>query len=446
MTYTLKLKRGLDLRIEGAVTPDAPVETVSPAAVAVCPGDFEGFLPRLDVREGDAVAQGQPLMHDKNNPEIKLCSPLTGAVESVVRGERRKILRVVVKASDDAVAAPAALSADDPMQLRQAMQQSGLWAEMRQRPYDIVPDPAVEPRDIFVTAFDSAPLALPLEKHPAVSQQRLDAAVAALSQLTAGHLYVCTRRDFALNVGAPALHYVVDGPHPAGNAGVQIANIAPVNKSETVWTLSLVTLCRIGQLIIEGRRGFDTLVGLCGSEVKRPHAIATVDGADIAQLVRGQLKDSGAHLRIISGNVLTGVKVDVDDYLRFPYRQITVIPEGDDVDEFMGWASLSPAKMSVSRSFPFSRFTRLFRPDARMLGGHRAMIMSETADKVMPMDIMPEYLLKAIISRDIDRMEALGIYEVAPEDFALAEYVDPSKTEMQKLVREGLDYLRKETE
>ena len=162
--------------------------------------------------------------------------------------------------------------------------------------------------------------------------------------------------------------------------------------------------------------------------------------------VRGQLKDSGAHLRIISGNVLTGVKVDVDDYLRFPYRQITVIPEGDDVDEFMGWASLSPAKMSVSRSFPFSRFTRLFRPDARVLGGHRAMIMSETADRVMPMDIMPEYLLKAIISRDIDRMEALGIYEVAPEDFALAEYVDPSKTEMQKLVSEGLDYLRKETE
>lgn len=132
-----------------------------------------------------------------------------------------------------------------------------------------------------------------------------------------------------------------------------------------------MTLCRIGQLILEGRRGFDTLVGLCGSEVKRPHAIATVDGADIAQLVRGQLKDSGAHLRIISGNVLTGVKVDVDDYLRFPYRQITVIPEGDDVDEFMGWASLSPAKMSVSRSFPFSRFTRLFRPDARVLGGHR---------------------------------------------------------------------------
>ncbi len=206
------------------------------------------------------------------------------------------------------------------------------------------------------------------------------------------------------------------------------------------------TLSGIGQLILEGRRGFDTLVGLCGSEVKRPHAIATVDGADIAQLVGGQLKDSGAHLRIISGNVLTGVKVDVDDYLRFPYRQITVIPEGDDVDEFMGWASLSPAKMSVSRSFPFSRFTRLFRPDARVLGGHRAMIMSETADKVMPMDIMPEYLLKAIISRDIDRMEALGIYEVAPEDFALAEYVDPSKTEMQKLVREGLDYLRKETE
>ncbi|MDE5921017.1 MAG: Na(+)-translocating NADH-quinone reductase subunit A [Paramuribaculum sp.] len=446
MTKTLKLKRGLDLRIEGAVAPDTPVEAVSPGAVAVCPGDFEGFLPKMEVREGDAVAQGQPLMHDKNHPDIKLCAPIAGTVEGVVRGERRKILRVVVKASAGSGSLHEPLAAGGAQQLRRAMQLSGLWAEMRQRPYDIVPDPDREPRDIFVTAFDSAPLALPLEMHPAVSQQRIDAAVAALSQLTSGHLYVCTRKDFSLNIASPARHYVVEGPHPSGNAGVQAANIAPVNKGETVWTLSLVTLCRIGQLILEGRRGFDTVVGLCGSEVKHPHAIATVDGADIAQLVGGQLKDDGAHLRIISGNVLTGMKVDADGYLHFPYRQITVIPEGDDVDEFMGWASLSPAKMSVSRSFPFSRFTRRFRPDARMLGGHRSMIMSETADRVMPMDIMPEYLLKAIIAGDIDRMEALGIYEVAPEDFALAEYVDPSKTEMQRLVREGLDYLRKEIE
>lgn len=446
MINTVKLRRGLDLRIEGAVESDASVQAVGPGFVAVCPDDYHGFLPKLEVREGDAVRQGQPLMHDKNRPEIKLCSPAAGIVESVVRGERRKIIRVVVKTDPSAPSSEPIARPDTPGRVRQAMQLTGLWAELRQRPYDIVPDPSKAPRDIFVTAFDSVPLALPMERHPAVSQERLDAAVAVMDKLTGGHIYICTRSDFSLKVNSPALHYVIEGPHPAGNAGVQIANIAPVNKGETVWTLSLVTLCRLGQLMTEGRRGFDTLVALCGSEVKHPHPISTIDGADIAQLVDGQLKDDGRHKRIISGNVLTGEKVDRDGFLHFPYTQLTVIPEGDDVDEFMGWASLSPSKMSVSRSFPLSAFRRRFTPDARMLGGHRAMIMSETADKVMPMDIMPEYLLKAIIARDIDRMEALGIYEVAPEDFALAEYVDPSKTETQKIVREGLDYIRKELE
>ena len=445
MINTVKLKRGLDLRMEGAVEAAAPLQAVSPDTVAVCPDDFHGFLPKLQVKEGDAVTQGQPLMHDKNCPDIKLCSPTAGTVSAVVRGERRKILRVVVKAA--AAAAPEPMvRPDTPERIRQAMQLTGLWAEMRQRPYDIVPDPAKTPRDIFVTAFDSAPLALPMEDHPAVSQKRLDAAVEAMARLTSGHLYICTRPGFKLNVPSPALHFVIEGPHPAGNAGIQAANIAPVNKGETIWTLSLVTLCRLGQLMTEGLRGFETLVGLCGSEVKQPHAVSTVEGADIAQLIDGQIKDDGRHHRTISGNVLTGVKVDADGFIRFPYRQITVIPEGDDVDEFMGWASLSPSKMSVSRSFPFSGLKKRFSPDARLLGGHRAMIMSETADRVMPMDILPEYLLKAIISKDIDRMEALGIYEVAPEDFALAEYVDPSKTETQKIVREGLDYLRKEIE
>lgn len=176
--------------------------------------------------------------------------------------------------------------------------------------------------------------------------------------------------------------------------------------------------------------------------------VVTTAGALIEPLLGGMLADDGRNKRIISGNVLTGIAVGMgpDAFLRAPYNQITVIAEGDDVDEFMGWASMSPSKMSVGRSFPLSGLRKLFRPDARLNGGRRSMIMSGEYDRMMPMDILPEYLVKAIMARDIEKMEQLGIYEVAPEDFALAEYADTSKLPLQKIVREGLDYLRKELE
>ena len=237
----------------------------------------------------------------------------------------------------------------------------------------------------------------------------------------------------------------VEGPHPASNAGTVIAAINPVNTGETVGCLDLATLRRIGVLALTGSVDFSTTVAVTGSEVKTPRLVETVIGAEMSAILQNDITDDGRKKRVISGNVLTGVAVGEEGYLRFPYRQVTVIPEGDDADEFMGWASLSPRKQSTSPTFPgyFLR-RKLFKPDARLLGGRRAMIMSGEYDKVFPMDILPEYLIKAILAKDIDRMEQLGIYEVAPEDFALAEYVDTSKLELQKIVREGLDYLRKE--
>ncbi len=225
-----------------------------------------------------------------------------------------------------------------------------------------------------------------------------------------------------------------------------IANIAPVNKGEVVWTLDADTLWRIGHLSLTGNVDFSTLVAVTGSEVIKPHYAKTLTGAPVNVLLKDNVKDDNRHHRIISGNVLTGTAVGADGFLRFPYTQVTVIPEGDDVDEFMGWASLSPSKMSVGRSFPGHFLKKKFNPDARLQGGRRAMIMSGEYDELIPMDIMAEYLIKAILSKDIDRMEALGIYEVVPEDFALAEYADTSKLELQKIVAEGLEYLRKETE
>ncbi len=445
MSRKLKIRKGLDIKMAGGVDDLAAVDAPQSASYAIIPDDFIGFVAKPAVKEGDKVSAGAPLLYDKRDEALKLVSPVTGTVEAIVRGERRKILRVVVKPDGGNDRLTHAVSVKDEAEARNLLKNSGLWAMMRQRPYDIVPNPDAVPRDIFVTAIDSAPLAV----CPAAyynDTATLEAAVALLSKMTRGKIYVGRRADGLLADISGAEMVDVEGPHPSGNAGVLIANISPVNKGETVWTLDLATLWRIGRLLLTGSVDFTDYVALTGSEVKAPKVMRTVIGAAIASLTDGQLVPATHHQRIISGNVLTGVTVGTDGYLRYPYRQITVIPEGDDVDEFMGWASLSPSKMSQSRTFPGKFLGRVFRPDARLLGGRRALIMSGEYDRYMPMDIMAEYLLKAIIGRDIEKMEKLGIYEVAPEDFALGEYADTSKTEAQKIVREGLDYLRKELE
>lgn len=448
MRRTINLRKGLNLNLRGAL-PDSLVKAeIMPERVAVIPDDFPGFLPKLDVKEGDRVAAGQPLLRDKNDVDMKLVSPAAGTVEAVVRGARRKIERVVVAVDTDSATGTkvkhdtsVASSAEG---LRKLLKVSGMMAMMRRRPYDIVPLPDDAPRDIFVTAMDSAPLAPSLAEAVAGMEGEMAAAVKALKLLTTGNIYIGVGKDSGFKDVPGAVMVEFPMLHPAGNVGVQIANIAPVNKGEVVWTLDIVTLARIGALLLNGTVDASTLVAETGSEVENPRMVSTLIGAEIAGLLKGNVNDDGRHHRIISGNVLTGERVAMDGYLHFPYRQITVIPEGDDADEFMGWASMSPSKMSVNRSFLGHFLNRAFNPDARINGGRRAMIMSGEYDKVMPMDILPEYLVKAILAKDIDRMEALGIYEVAPEDFALAEYVDPSKLELQKIVREGLDYLRSE--
>lgn len=236
-----------------------------------------------------------------------------------------------------------------------------------------------------------------------------------------------------------------NGPHPAGLPSVQANHIAPVNKGETVWLLDTVTLAAIGRLALSGKPDFTTTVALTGPELSAPATVRTIAGADLKTLLAGRVKDDGANKRFIAGNVLTGIRETPEGFLRFPYRQVTVIAEGDDRVEFMGWASLSPSKMSRSRTFPAGFMPRRkLEADALLHGGRRAMIMSGVYDKMVPMDILTEPLIKAILARDIERMEALGIYEVTPDDFALAEWADPSKLELQRIVRQGLDYMRAE--
>lgn len=443
----LKLKKGLDLSLAGAVTDLTKVTAVAAPSCAITPDDFYGFVPKPAVREGDHVAAGAPLLTDKNYPAMTLVSPVAGTVKAIVRGERRKILRVVVDNDNSGDTTRFDVtSADNRDKALDLLCSSGMLARMRQRPYDIVPRPDRTPRDIFITALDKAPLSPGYGVAFSPDTDALTRAVALLRLLTDGKVYLSVSPDWNLGDIDGAEMVTVEGPYPAGNPGVLIANIAPVNKGETVWTLDIVTLYKIGLLLQTGSVDFSTVVAMTGSDVKEPQLLSTTECAEIAPLIDGRLDSHGHNMRIISGNVFTGTAVGDDGYLRFPYRQITVIPEGDDIVEFMGWATMSPKKMSVNRSFPGHFLHRLFKPDARLLGGRRAMIMSGEYEKMMPMDIMPEYLLKAIIGRDIDAMEKLGIYEVAPEDFALAEYTDTSKIPLQRIVRDGLDYLRKEVE
>ncbi len=437
----ITLKRGLDINIIGEIA-SSTINNVSPASCAIIPDDYPGFIPKTEVKEGDTVSAGSPILHDKNHPSVKITSPIGGRIDAIVRGERRKIEKIII--TNDNSDSSAKIDTSD---IKEALMQSGLWVMMRQRPYDIVPNPDKTPRDIFVTAFDSAPLAPDFDILLKGKEDEITAGLKALATLTDGKVYVGMRSERALCNDPKVESVIIKGPHPAGNAGIQAANIRPVNKGETVWTLDLITAARIGVLMLTGSVPYETIIAVTGAEVKAPQYVKTVLGAPIAPLLEGNLASNRHNQRIISGNVLTGYKTNLDGYIRYPYRQITVIPEGDDVDEFMGWASLSPKKMSVSRSFigHFLRRKR-FNPDARILGGRRAMIMSGEYDKVLPMDIMAEFLFKAILSRNIENMEALGIYEIAPEDVALCEYADTSKLELQKIVREGLDYLRKEIE
>ena len=436
MAREINIKKGLDIPLEGKA--EGKPEPIKSHLVGICPDDFPGYTWKCDVKPGDSVAKGSPLFHAKEAEAIKLVSPVAGTVEEIRRGERRRILAVTVRPGEDS---------DCPMtagSLAEKLKLSGLWAMMRQRPFDVVPTEGAAPRDIFVTAFDSSPLAGNVI--PTHIAEYLEPGLEALKTLTKGNVYLAVRPGQGLRTKVAKVLDVL-GPHPAGNASVQIAAVAPINKGETVWTVDAGTVARLGVLLKKGHCDYRAEVAVTGPAAAKPKKVLTEIGASIKDILEGEIKD-GVTTRVISGNVLTGVKVDpAEDFLRFPYRQVTLIEEGDHADEFMGWASMNPKKFSIKRTFPaFLRgLGNKFDFDARIKGGRRAMILSGELDKVFPFDIYPEYLIKAMIAGDFDRMEKLGIYEIAPEDFALPEFVDTSKQELQKLTRESLERLRKDS-
>ena len=447
MHRVVKISKGLNINLKGA--PVAEMTSVDAAKLyALMPADFTRVTPKVVVKPEDTVKAGDPLFVDKANPELQFVSPVSGKVVAVNRGERRRVLSVVVESDGkfESVEYKAkdvlSLSSDE---VKADLLKAGMFAFMRQRPYDVIANPSDAPRAIYVSAFDSKPLAVNFEVALKGNEDDFQTGLDALSRIAPVHLGICAcQKSTALLVAKNVTTTIFKGPHPAGNVGVQINKTAPVNKGEIVWTIGAEEVIFIGRLFNKGKVDFTRTVALAGSEVKNPSYSKVILGAQISALVEGRLENKN-ELRVIDGNVLTGKKTTVDGFLGAFSTEVTVIPEILNDADLLGWAAPRFGMYSTSRSyFSWLAPKREYTIDARIKGGERHMIMSNEYDKVFPMDIYPEYLIKAIITGNIDKMEQLGIYEVAPEDFALCEFVDSSKLELQRIVREGLDKLRAE--
>lgn len=449
MERTYKLKKGLDIRLAG----DAQwrLNRLGMASLyAVRPADFHGIVPRLLVKPGDKVRVGDALFTDKATERIRVTSPVSGTVKEIVRGARRKILHVTIEPSATQAFAEFSkpdLAAATREEVLGLLLNSGIFAFVRQRPYDVVASPDDEPKAIFVSAFSKMPLAADFDFVVEGREAYFKAGVKALAKLAP--LYVGIRpeqKDSAILPLPEAEVNVFDGPNPSGNVGVQINHVLPVNKGETVWTLGAEEVIFVGELMETGRVNLTRRIAVAGSEIISPEYVETLIGTDLATILKENVTNSEHNQRIIDGNPLVGRKAAIDDFLGAHTTEVCVLPEGDDKHEIFGWIMPRLDQFSANRSYLSWLFgkNKVYSPDCRIKGGERHMIMSGEYDRVFPMDIYAGYLIKAIISGDIDRQEALGIYEVSPEDFAVAEFVDSSKLELQRIVREGLDILRKE--
>ena len=451
MSKVIKLKKGLDIKLVGEARKELTQLPLLPT-YAICPEDFMGLTPKLLVKVGDTVKAGTPLFFDKYRPEVLVASPVSGTVTAVNRGEKRRILSVVVTTDGEqtyeSIQVPALGSASKE-EVTRAMLQAGLWPMVIQRPYGIIANPENTPKAIFVSGFDSAPLAPDMNYVLADELDNLNAGFEALGKLTTGkvHLSLKAGTNGVLNQVKGVEMHTFEGPHPAGNVGVQIHHIDPINKGDIVWTLDVQNVAILGRLFRTGKVDMTKVVVLDGSEVADAHYFRTIVGAPINGILKksnvaNQVPES--EIRIISGNVLTGKKVSMDGFLGYYHNQVTVIPEGNKY-EMLGWMMPRLNKFSVSHSyFSWLMPNKKYDLDTNLNGGVRAFVVTGLYDKYLPMDIYPMYLLKAILAGDIEKMENLGLYEVIEEDFALCEFVDPSKTAMQQIIRDGINLMIKE--
>lgn len=451
MSKTVKLRKGLDIRLLG-VANKVKTEVPMPKTVSIRPTDFHGMIPKMLVKEGEPVEAGKPVFYDKYNEQIKYVSPVNGTLNAVVRGAKRKILEVVIDVAENQnfeAGSPIDLASMSGEQVKEKMLAAGLWPFVKQRPLDVVADPGNTPKAIFISAFDSSPLAPDFDFVLHGKGKEFQAGLDAISKLTEGkvHLNLSGKApaDAAFTEAKGVQFNTVTGKHPAGNVGTQIHHIDPINKGEFVWAINAQDVAIIGRYFLSGKYIAKRTIALTGSEVKDPHYFDMIIGGNIADVLDGRI--TSENVRVISGNVLTGDKIEANGHLGFYHNQITVIPEGNEYKFVLtkGWLGPGFDKFSNSRLFPtFLLGNKRFRLDTNTNGEERAFVVTGELEKVFPFDILPMQLVKAAITDDIDGMENLGIYEVAPEDFALCEYVCTTKIDIQDKIRTGLDLIAKE--
>ena len=475
MSNTITIRKGLDLPVNGAAELRL-TDARSITTYAVKPTDFVGLTPRLVVEEGDIVHVGDALFVDKHDERIRFTSPVDGHVKAIVRGEKRKLLEVVVEA--DFKSTPTQELPKTAEEIKSVMLQCSLWTMLRQRPFGTVANPDDKPKAIFVSAFDSAPLAPDYDFVMQGKEEWLKKGLEALAQLTEGKVHVCFRPGQKIadgfvkgeHAGSPlrVMPHFINGPHPAGNIGTQIANIDPINKGEVVWTMNLQDVAVLGELVSTGVYNPEKVIAVAGPDIKNPHYYRIKAGACLSEIIKGQLlnndypkmdaDDTAKANRIISGDILSGTQIAADGFIGAYDDLVSILPEGDYYD-FMGWLMPGFRKFSFSRTFlsgflpkstfkpmgiDLPRFESLWKFDTNTHGDERPLVFTGNFERVFPFDIYPTQLIKACIVGDIELMENLGIYEVEPEDFALCEFIDTSKTNIQAIIREALEKLRKE--
>ncbi|MFV0540182.1 MAG: Na(+)-translocating NADH-quinone reductase subunit A [Aestuariibaculum sp.] len=448
MSKDIRIKKGLDIKLKGAAEKTLE-KAISSNFYALRPEDFHGVVPKLISKVGAKIKAGEPVFFDKSNKNVKFVSPVAGEIIEIERGEKRKILTIKIESdSEQTYHDYGKFNVNDASaeQIKEHLLQSGCWAFIKQRPYDIIAKPDKTPKDIFVSGYASAPLAADLDFTLEGKEAELQAAVTALGKLTKGkvHVSVGTSTSPLANLSGVTVHKV-SGPHPSGNVGTLINKVNPVNKGEVVWTVNAQDLVIIGELLLTGKFNAERIVALAGSAVEKPRYFTTILGSEVATMVYDKGISKDANVRIISGNVLTGKQVGPDGYLDYYSNIITVIPEGDDYELF-GWNKPVFNKISPTRAFTFSWLNpkKVYNLDTNTNGEHRAFVVTGMYEEVFPLDMYPLQMLKSCLYKDLDEMEVLGMYEVAPEDFALTEFVCVSKQPHQKIIRDGLDLMIKE--
>ncbi|MCZ4407474.1 Na(+)-translocating NADH-quinone reductase subunit A [Cryomorphaceae bacterium 1068] len=449
MSKAIKIKKGADIKLIGVA--DKTISAAQRSTVfALKPDDFFGTIPKLSVKEGAEVKAGSPLFYDKARERVKFTSPVSGEVVEVKRGAKRKILEVKVLADVETryeTFTPWA-GGSDREALVNTMLNMGLWPFVKQRPYGVIANPTDTPRDIFVSFYNSAPLAPEASFVLESEKENVQLALDALNLLTSGEVHVGVKAGDSFFDGFTGVKkHTIQGPHPAGNVGVLIHHVSPINKGEVVWTVNGMDMALIGKSLKSGQFRAERTVALVGSEVENPHFYTTMIGAKMDSILGGKLK--GDNNRIINGDPLTGDAVDAEGHLGFYNSQITVLPEGDHKKFFLteGWLAPGFNSFSLSKAFPsWLNPGKRYRLDTNLNGEERAFVVTGELEKVFPFDIYPMQLIKSIMVNDIDAMEKLGIYEVLPEDFALCEFACTSKVNIQQVVENGLADMRKEFE